>query len=315
MATRVAVLIATSRFDFPTDRLCDRLASMDVPFLRLNREDMPSFAFELDPVSPVLLCRFEENEWIVDRTLRSVWWRQPTFRRIAPGRLPTLDEQLDESQWSAFMRGLSVFESARWFNSPATTYRAESKPFQLRMAAEVGFDVPQTRITNDASADISSIIGSEIALKSIDTIYLVERDVQHFGYTQLVSWSDCIGEHFNLVPALCQTVLRDKTDLRVTVVGDQIWCHAITAFDKTIEGDWRLVQRELLQYAPFELPNAVLNCVRRLMARLQLNYGAIDLALAQGTYWFIEVNPTGEWGWLDSPSKELTNGIAKELAR
>ena len=35
------------------------------------------------------------------------------------------------------------------------------------------------------------------------------------------------------------------------------------------------------------------------MNRLHLNFGGIDLAYVDGEYYFIEVNPTGEWGWLE----------------
>ena len=35
------------------------------------------------------------------------------------------------------------------------------------------------------------------------------------------------------------------------------------------------------------------------MEKLKLNFGGIDLAYVNGEYYFIEVNPTGEWGWLE----------------
>ena len=35
------------------------------------------------------------------------------------------------------------------------------------------------------------------------------------------------------------------------------------------------------------------------MRELHLNFGGIDLAYVDGEYYFIEVNPTGEWGWLE----------------
>ena len=36
------------------------------------------------------------------------------------------------------------------------------------------------------------------------------------------------------------------------------------------------------------------------MKKLSLSFGGINLALVGDTYYFIEVNPTGEWGWLTS---------------
>jgi len=309
----VDVLIVTNRLDLPTDRLCDRLSSLGKSFLRCNREDMSSFAFEMDPLEPSLRCRFQETEWTIDGSLKSVWWRQPTFRRIAPEQLPTPAEQLEESQWSAFMRGLSVFNHARWFNSPAATYQAESKLFQLRIAAEIGFDIPITRVTNDPNAEIDLTVGSQIALKSIDTVYLTSGSFQQFGYTQLVDWDTCADANFHLVPAMCQAVVQDKIDLRVTVAGDQIWCDAVLNSGHGIDGDWRLIKRDRLEYRTFDLPDQIVKQIQLLMTSLNLNFGAIDLALAQDKFWFIEINPTGEWGWLDRAGRGIAEGIAHEL--
>ena len=36
------------------------------------------------------------------------------------------------------------------------------------------------------------------------------------------------------------------------------------------------------------------------MKQLNLTFGGIDLALVGNKFYFIEVNPTGEWGWLTS---------------
>lgn len=48
------------------------------------------------------------------------------------------------------------------------------------------------------------------------------------------------------------------------------------------------------------------------MKKLELNFGGIDLAIVSGEYYFIEVNPTGEWGWLEV--KTGTN-ISKTIKR
>ena len=37
-----------------------------------------------------------------------------------------------------------------------------------------------------------------------------------------------------------------------------------------------------------------------MMDRLELRYGGIDLIESEGSFFFIEVNPTGEWYWLQS---------------
>jgi len=48
---------------------------------------------------------------------------------------------------------------------------------------------------------------------------------------------------------------------------------------------------------------------------LGLTYGAIDLAVSGDTVHFIEINPTGEWGWLDGPDRPIAKAIVDELCR
>jgi len=33
-----------------------------------------------------------------------------------------------------------------------------------------------------------------------------------------------------------------------------------------------------------------------------LYFGAIDIVEHEGRFWFLEVNPNGEWGWLQKPN-------------
>lgn len=55
-----------------------------------------------------------------------------------------------------------------------------------------------------------------------------------------------------------------------------------------------------LDYTCIELPQAVEKQIMLLMQKLDLPFGGIDLAMVGDTYYFIEVNPAGEWGWLTS---------------
>ena len=52
------------------------------------------------------------------------------------------------------------------------------------------------------------------------------------------------------------------------------------------------------------------------MNKLHLRFGGIDLAYANGEYYFIEVNPTGEWGWLEvKTGMEISSAIEAVLCK
>lgn len=309
------VLLLTSIYDFPSDRICVELNALGASYARINAESLASSRLRLDPVAPRLEVWTDNAYWVIDASLRSVWWRQPTFHRNATGGPRSLDEQLQHTQWPAFLRALTLFEEARWINSPAATYQAEMKPWQLRRASRLGFDTPRTLITNDPAAPVDEILGEVVAAKSVDTVLLREGDHQIFAYTQILPWRDCANEQLQQAPLLLQEAIVDKLDLRVTVLGENIWCVAIESVGKGIEGDWRLHPKENLAYRTVTLPTDITRRCVALVRDMGLTYGAIDLVAHDSRYVFIEINPTGEWGWLDTHDRPLAKAIAAELTK
>ena len=54
----------------------------------------------------------------------------------------------------------------------------------------------------------------------------------------------------------------------------------------------------------------------RIMNKLHLLFGGIDLAIVNDKYYFIEVNPTGEWGWLEDKNEmKISKAIMDALCK
>ncbi len=50
------------------------------------------------------------------------------------------------------------------------------------------------------------------------------------------------------------------------------------------------------------------------MSELGLSFGAIDLIESNNGYYFIEVNPTGEWAWLvENAGLKIYEGVVDYL--
>ena len=308
------VLILSSLHDFSTDLVTLRLESAGVPYLRLNREELSAHHLTLDPLrcelslhGPVGACR-------VDRSLASVLFRQPVFLRNTPPFPLTAEEQLERSQWMGFIRGLCVFEDAAWMNPPAATYLAESKPYQLAIASQCGFNVPETLASNDAAC-IREVFPGPLVVKSLDTVLLQDGEDCLFTYTTLNPDAELTDATVQTVPLLAQRALELKTDLRITVVGTSVFAVRILRQGHGISGDWRVVPREDLHFQHFDLNPKLFRSCLLLARRLDLSFAAIDLVdTPEGTF-FIEVNPTGEWGWLSSPELPIDVAIADWLGR
>ena len=307
------VLILSSLYDFSTDLVCLQLEKMGVPFLRLNREHLHDCGLTLNPCEPSLIVRMAERTYVIGTKLKSVWFRQPVFLRNTPAVPLPANRQLERSQWMAFLRGLSVFDHAAWMNFPAKTYLAESKPYQLYTASRCGFEVPTTLATNDAQQIRDKFQDSAI-IKSLDTVLLLEGEDCLFTYTTLGRTSEISDNEANEAPFLAQELLKQKTDLRVTLIGDTAFAVKILSKGSGIEGDWRVLPRDELHYEDVELSAELRHYCGNLALLLGLSFAAIDLIETPEKIYFIEVNPTGEWGWINGESRPIDATIASWLA-
>ena len=310
----VDVLILSSLFDFATDEVTHELECAGVRYVRLNREQLAEHRLTLDPVSPMLWIDGPAGKHVIDDSLRSVYFRQPVFLRNTPASPLSLAEQLDRSQWMAFLRALSVFKRAAWMNSPAATYLAESKPYQLAVAASCGFLVPHTEITNDVTR-IRTDFPCGVAIKSLDSVLLRDRSDSLFTYTTMHHSEEIADEAVRSAPLIAQDAIDPKIDIRVTVVGDQVFSVQVLADGRGIRGDWRLTPKSELAYVDVDMSEEDVARCRNLVRQLGLSFGAIDLAEGSAGISFIEVNPTGEWGWLSTEQRPIGVAIAAWLGR
>ena len=303
------VLILSGLYDYSTDLVALALQDAGVPYVRLNREQLADHRLTLNPAGPELLVEGPAGIHRIGPALGAVWFRQPVFLRNTPVVPLAPEEQLDRSQWTAFLRALCVFRQARWMNAPSATYLAESKPYQLCLAANCGFRVPNTLVTNNA-ARIRAAFPENLVIKSLDTVLLRNGDECLFTYTTEASGKDLTEEEVIAAPLLAQTALEAKTDIRVTMIGQEVFAVRILAQGSGIPGDWRVVPKEELEYQDTVLDDDTARSCVRLTRELNLAFGAIDLIETPQGLYFIEINPTGEWGWLSNKERPLDRAIA-----
>lgn len=291
----VSCLIISSSIDYSTDLVCYRLEECGVSYLRINRDCFSSYEILYDTEHDYLIVGMAGSKYrIGTKTLRSVYFRAPVFLRTGKGF--SLEEQLYRSQWSSFIRNLIVFDKAKWVNHPVATYRAENKLYQLEQAKQFGLDIPKTWVGNALPDEISD--SRLYIVKSLDTALFYDNGKELFTYSTMVMGKELREAEIKDAPVIIQECVCGKTDLRVTVVGDELYAVAIKKEGKHIEGDWRRTPKENLEYIPVDLPTGLQNSIRQYMHSMGLEFGGMDFALVDDTYYFIEVNPTGEWGWL-----------------
>jgi len=286
------VLIISNRYDFSTDFVCVELNKQNINYLRINRDDLKDYEINFDPITPRLIGNYQGKSFtIANDNLRSVYFRAPTFLREVFQDPIEEEEQLIKTQWAAFVRSLCVFENAKWLNYPPDIYKAEIKSYQLYKANKLGFKIPETKISNTTER----LSHDYLAIKSIDTAILNCGDEEAFIYTELYKRNDLKINKFSS-PFFIQQGLVPKVDIRTTVIENEVISVKISN-DKAKFEDWRKT-KDQLDYSIFKLPIEVENLAINYVKNMNLRFGAIDFVLYKNEFYFIEINPTGEWSWL-----------------
>jgi len=112
-----------------------------------------------------------------------------------------------------------------------------------------------------------------------------------------------VFDDFAPVPMIYQREIEKIYDIRVTVVGEQIFATAIhSQAHKETEVDWRVwdVVDFDLEHEAITLPSSVAQCCRFMTEQYGLRYSAIDLIYGtDGNHYFLEMNPNGQWAWIE----------------
>lgn len=307
------VLIISSIYDFATDLVCLRLREIGAKYLRINREQLADLLVCLDPLGPSLYIKNGGASWHITQELRSIWFRAPVYLRESPPDVLTPIDQLKRTQWMTFIRSLSIFENTEWMNHPRETFQAENKPYQLAAAVKSGLKVGRTLVTNDI--EFVENLPEPIVVKSLDVVLLHHQQKSLFTYTSVLNFGQIDNKSLRQAPVIFQEYFPYKYDIRVTIIGDSLSAVNISKDGEKIDGDWRKIPKHDLRYDHYELPEQVQEGCKVLMNKLGLNFAGIDLVESDKDIYFIEINPTGEWSWLDNPAIALDMRIARWLAR
>jgi glutathione synthase/RimK-type ligase-like ATP-grasp enzyme len=209
---------------------------------------------------------------------------------------------------------------------PDAIRNASHKLPQLRIARDLGFRIPETLMSNNPAEirDFHSMLkdrGAKLAAKLISKgpPRADHPDGQYVVFTQILSESDLQNDAvLGICPAMYQEYVEKAFELRVTVVGDEIFACEIHSqkSDSTLI-DWRRYDFPSTPHLVHDSsPDLVRRCLE-LTKHYRLEFAAIDLIVTPaGETVFLELNPNGQWGWIEElTGLPIANAIARHLAR
>lgn len=311
------VLFVTASYDQAPDYVAKALEQRGIQFFRFDTDRFPNeVRISYDPLTGVKID--DGGRTVSANEIRSVWYR----RHVAPNLPESLDQgirEFCERETRAFVEGtLATLPTKRWLSAPHAIWRAEKKPYQLAVAADLGFALPSTIVTNESSYVKDFAHHRSIVAKAVSSGYIANPDGNHAIFTSLVAPRDLNDLNgLTLAPVTFQELVEKVADIRVTVIGHDVFAAEILSQNnESSRTDWRATDDPNLPHKHHILPNVMVNRCRQLVSSLGLGFGAIDFALKpDGQYVFFEINPNGEWLWIeDQLALPISDRIATWLS-
>ncbi|OOG38252.1 MvdC/MvdD family ATP grasp protein [Rhodanobacter sp. C05] len=295
------LLILTSEKDLAADFLIVTLIERGLPYVRLNVEEYHRrFAtFEVSGSGTMRTLMAHDGTVIDLNEIRAVWYRRAIHPHV-DAAVPLDQRMFVAGEERHFWAGLFLSTDVRWVNPIDKVSVGELKLVQLHLAQDLGFHVPRTIVTRNVAELRSFIVETGSAIcKPIYHGLLVNLAERSSAFTRRITLKDLDDEAaISVSPVLFQAEVRRKADIRVTVVGDAIFAVRIECNDEQMI-DWRKPGYELI-YSTMTLQDDTAGKCRRMLAAMGLAYGAFDfIEEPSGRLVFLEVNPTGEWAWLE----------------
>lgn len=298
------ILVVSSATDATATYVCEQLEESSIPFLRFDTESFPQkwrVDWRVTPSGqPVLL----HSDCRVDLAgITSVWYRRP-----AP---PAISDEVTEPAVRAFARdeceralsAIWAVMTALWVNQPTLIRDATRKPEQLQRAVRLGFSVPDTLVSSHPDSVYAFWVEcrGDVVFKTLHQDAIEIRDSNFFAFAgrlteeRLASLPDVA-----LAPAIFQRYVRPKLEVRVTVIGTQVFAAPIDTKGLGDVPDWRRFAADEQHWEPHHLPAKVERLCLSLIRSYGLHFGAIDLILTErDEYVFLELNANGQWVWIE----------------
>lgn len=306
------ILCITHSQDFYTiDLFFQYLSSKNIPYFRLNSDQLN----HLQKIS------INENSFeITDESFNTIHsddikgvWHRKAWRISVPEELDENYEKIFQNEYGSLRYNLiTILENIPWINPFEKEKKIDgNKMLQLKIAQRNHLTIPKTMFSNDEEK-ITTFFHQYCSGKAIAKLHGVQSKTM--SGENLISTMIIEEETLEYLsdiaycPMIFQPYIDKEYELRIMYVDGVFFTGKI---NNSSNADWR-ISNENYFWSAYELPENIKINLTSMMKEMGLYMGAIDVIKGKdGEYYFLEVNPQGEWGMLQ---KELGFSIAERIA-
>ena len=316
------ILICSDENEGSTDLVCDWLNHFKKPFIRISSNDLirieniKIFNNDIDIEFKV------KNIKLMLSDIKSYWYRRSNLSFEA---IHKVEKEIDNDDISyginlnlisEYNKVVEFFEESLNNKAKLNTYKNISlnKLNVLSIASKLGIKIPDTLVCNK-KIDLNLFKHKDLITKAIGDFMFTKEDTSYSIMTNKISNQQIESDVF--FHTLFQNQIDKDFELRIFFMKNKFYSSAIfSQINEKTKVDFRNYDIENPnRVVPFKLHPEIENKLLKLMKKLNLKSGSIDMAYTKNDeYIFFEVNPIGQFEQVTFPCNfNLHREIALEL--
>lgn len=207
--------------------------------------------------------------------------------------------RLLDAEWTAVENAISHAVGGKVLNGLDGSAFAQNKIVQLNVAHSSGLAVPDTLISTDIAELRSFADQARCITKGIVNAFHIDKHNLRSAWTSFVDPTNLVAYDPVGCPTFLQKAVEPTAIWRLVAISGNVFGFRFHGPELAIEPDSRKVERNL-DGAHVPVPSPVSLGLVSMCAALGIEFASADFIEDRtGTMWFLDLNPEGQWAYLE----------------
>lgn len=281
------ILLITSSYDKTCDYIIKKYA--DVHFFRLDMDFFSKYAVSYNKNGFDISS---STDSLSESSCLSIYYRKPSSERL-DGIFEQRYQSFAHKESFSLVEGIVEAFDGICLTKPSIMRPAGNKVFQAKLAQQIGFEMPDYLITNNATAQ-KEFQDAKAIVKPLSVGVIQDNTTKEFVQTNLVDHAVKL-DALKYSPAYFQIYQQKDYEVRTTFIKNVAFVVEIRSEN---EVDWRKLNNKI-SYSVCDMPNDIYEKCLNFMTLCKMDFGCFDFIVYKGTWFFLEMNVNGQWAWLE----------------
>lgn len=263
------VLVITSSNDSIVDYII-AIYSQKCYFFRLDLDRMCDYNFQLNQYGWII---DNYKEFVTDQTVDAIYYRKPVFPNFR--KYDGYCQDLMKEDIDILIRGIANAFEGKCISRPHIMECAENKVYQMYIAKKIGFNMPDSLITNCIRSMNRFCKEKSCMVKTLSVGRKETKPLETLEVSPAYFQQSIIKDYGVIANFICQKPYVARMDI--------------------VSGENKGLKEDYIQYSHMNLPDQINEKCLAYMKELNLQLGTFNFIVKDGEYYFIEVNPNAQW--------------------